>query len=248
MRRFAGDRALLFYRNASCVILGRNQNPWAECDPGRLAAAGVPLLRRISGGGTVWHGPGNLNYSVIAPRADWDPAACARESATALRRLGFAATQDARHSLRVDGAKIGGTAFLLTGDRSLFHGTLLLDADLEALASALVPASPHLEGIASPSVRSPVANLGVPPESVMAAFCDHFGALPPVIRTEMNEEFLAKHSSRDWLFGRTPPFVHREGDWILEIASGKIARASRHGQEIPELAGLDYAGRLPYPD
>ena len=247
LRRLPGERFLLFYRNSHSVILGRNQNPWAECDPERLAAAGIPVLRRISGGGAVWHGPGNLNYSLVMPRTGWDPAACAKEAATALRRLGFDAGQDARHSLRVGGAKVGGTAFLLTSDRALFHGTLLLDADLEAIGQALVPASTHLEGVASPSVRSPVANLGIPPRTVMAAFCTHFGASAPISRPELDDEFLQKHRTREWLFGRTPPFVHSEDGWRLEIADGKIARATRDGREIPELAGIDYTGRLPNP-
>ena len=201
LRRLPGERFLLFYRNAGCVILGRNQNPWAECDPERLAMEGIPLLRRISGGGAVWHGPGNLNYSLIMPRTGWDPVACAREAAMALRRLGFDAGQDARHSLRVGGAKVGGTAFLLTGDRALFHGTLLLDADLETIGRALAPASTHLEGVASPSVRSPVANLGIPPETVMAAFCEHFGASAPCRIPDSMTNFLIviPFPAPDWL-------------------------------------------------
>ncbi len=245
LRRRPGERFLLFYGNTNCVIIGRNQNPWAECDPGRLAAAGMPWLRRITGGGAVWHGPGNLNYSLIMPRAGWDPAACARESATALRQLGFVVEPDARHSLRVNGAKVGGTAFLLTGDRALFHGTLLLDADLKEIGQALQPASTCLEGVASPSVRSPVANLEVTPQAVMAAFCDHFGASAPVIDHELDPEFFARQPARDWLFGRTPPFIHREGDWILEIVEGKIAHATCQGQEFPGWAGQEYTGRLP---
>ena len=64
---------LMLYRNGESVLFGRNQNPWAECDVARCLEQGVTLMRRLSGGGTVYQDEGNLNYSFLLPRASHDP-------------------------------------------------------------------------------------------------------------------------------------------------------------------------------
>jgi lipoate-protein ligase A len=81
-----GRPALLLWRNAPSVILGRTQNPWLEADLAALRRRGVPLVRRRSGGGTVYHDLGNLNCTFLGARADHQPARNAALLARAVHR------------------------------------------------------------------------------------------------------------------------------------------------------------------
>ena len=73
MRPFDEEPRLLFYTNAPCVQYGRNQNPLCECNWQWCQENHIPVLQRVSGGGTVWHDLGNQNYAFILPRSDYSP-------------------------------------------------------------------------------------------------------------------------------------------------------------------------------
>ena len=142
---------LFFYRNAPSVVLGRNQNPWKQCRMGGLRAAGVSLVRRSSGGGTVYHDAGNTNFSFIGHKSALGDKPGRHHHATIVAealRLTFgvpATVSEERVDLvvasdgppAVRGAKFSGAAFRVSGDRAFYHGTLLLNADLSALAHLL---------------------------------------------------------------------------------------------------------------
>ena len=158
-RHVAADPAapapvLRLWRDAPAVVIGRFQLGAAEVDRAAAAALGAPVVRRFTGGGTVWHDPGNLNVSVILRpeealfvadpglrrlpglyRLVLDPLAAAA------RALGVAAARATERDLVVDHpdgttAKLSGVAAWLGGRALLVHGTLLIDADLDALARA----------------------------------------------------------------------------------------------------------------
>jgi lipoate-protein ligase A len=150
----AATPVLRLWRNDRAVVIGRFQLGAAEADLAEAAALGAPVLRRFTGGGTVWHDPGNLNVSVVVRPADALLAADAelgrlpglyrlvlQPLATAARALGVAGARATERDLVVDRpagttAKLGGVAAWLGGRALLVHGTLLVDADLEALARA----------------------------------------------------------------------------------------------------------------
>jgi lipoate-protein ligase A len=172
---------LFLYVNDPCVVIGKNQNPWRECRLSLMEQENVPLARRISGGGTVYHDPGNLNVSVIVPRTEY------REDkqyelifqtleATALRHRNF--SKLGKNSLGVDGKKFSGQAFCFRGERVLHHGTLLVNADLKRLGRYL---GPELEGIqtkAVASVPAQVTNLsGLTIETLSTALIETFQGL-----------------------------------------------------------------------
>jgi len=170
-RRVAADPSaptplLRLWRNAPAVVIGRFQLGAAEADLAAAATLGAPVLRRFTGGGTVWHDPGNLNVSVVLRPEDAlfgaDPELrrlpglyrlVLEPLATAARVLGLAARVTERDLVvgRPDGstAKLGGVAAWLGGRALLVHGTLLVDADLDALARACAgpgaPADPRWE-------------------------------------------------------------------------------------------------------
>ncbi len=158
-RHVAADPAaptpvLRLWRNGPAVVVGRFQLAAAEVDVAAAVALGAPILRRFTGGGTVWHDPGNLNVSVILRPADAlfaaDPELrrlpglyrlVLEPLAAAARALGVPAARATERDLVVDRpdgstAKLGGVAAWLGGRALLVHATLLVDADLGALARA----------------------------------------------------------------------------------------------------------------
>lgn len=154
------DDVLLLYRNHPSVIIGRNQTVAAEIDGEFCRAHRIEVVRRLSGGGAVYHDYGNINYSFIAnkeasPVLDRD---FLTPIVTVLHRMGIEATAGHRKELLVDGRKISGTASHVTRNRQLFHGTLLHRSDLEVLHRAL-RGDRTVRGKGVASVPSPVINL-----------------------------------------------------------------------------------------
>ena len=133
------DEVFMFWRNAPAVICGRHQDMAVEVNRERALSYGVPVIRRSTGGGTVYHDYGNINYAFIVDK-DERPV-LDRDFATpiidALRPLGVEAVSGERKELLVGGYKISGTASHVARTRILFHGTLLHRTDLGALDRAL---------------------------------------------------------------------------------------------------------------
>lgn len=205
--RRAPEPAFWLWRNAPSVIVGRHQDAAAEVDLAEAARRGVPVHRRASGGGAVYHDRGVVEFSFVLPAAE--PVSRALERIVALLRAPAASTD--RNDVLCGGRKIAGTAQYLCGSRRLFHGCLLYDADLAALARLLTPPETKLRRHGVASVRARVANLrnllfrqpAPPPGSFFAdlrlrASRSFAGPLHPVPAPWLAEaEFLA----------RTPPFL-----------------------------------------
>jgi lipoyltransferase/lipoate-protein ligase len=186
LQKSPADSTILFlYTNKPCIVVGRNQNPWVEVNlrlvqkgldiPGKAYAEPISLVRRRSGGGTVFHDEGNVNYSVICPTAAFDRNKHAQMVVRALHRLGVSrAKVNERHDIILDpgeGAqqadekpyKISGSAYKLTRLRSLHHGTCLLSSPNINLISQYLrsPAKPFIKARGVESVSSPIANVNV---------------------------------------------------------------------------------------
>jgi lipoate-protein ligase A len=150
---------LFLYVNTPSVIIGRNQLAEAEADLDYCSRHGIPLLRRLSGGGAVYHDEGNINYAFAVNAAgsvlDRDFLVPVID---ALAAFGVTATAGKRRELLVGGRKISGTAAHVVRGRQLFHGTLLFDTDLERMRRAL-NGDRSLRGKHVASVPSEVANL-----------------------------------------------------------------------------------------
>jgi len=170
LARCAGPRPTVrLWRNAPCVVLGRFQVAAAEVDAEACEALGVPVYRRFTGGGAVYHDPGNLNVSLVWSRdghgALEHPAnraipalygALLGPIAAAVRGLGFGATASDR-DVTIRGRKVSGVAAWLGRDARLVHATLLVDADLVLLGRVLDgpgdPGNPRWERTKSRRVR-----------------------------------------------------------------------------------------------
>jgi lipoate-protein ligase A len=165
---------LFFYINDPCVVLGRNQNIYAEVNLPYCLSENIQIVRRLSGGGAVYHDHGNINFCFISPKTsnplDYNPLSQIVES---LAQLGISATVGTRKDLYINNKKITGTAVHSSGNHVLFHGTLLYDTHLDQLKTALT--SPYLsESKAVKSVRSTVTNIKAENERLKSLNTDTF--------------------------------------------------------------------------
>lgn len=160
--KLTGEDLLLFYVNAPSIIIGRNQNTIEEINAEEVNRRGITVVRRISGGGAVYHDLGNLNFSFMTPevfgrfnRYDTFNGPVV----DVLRSLGVPAELSGRNDIVADGRKISGNAQFATSSGMLSHGTLLLNANLDDVTSALRPKPGKVESKGMKSVRSRVANI-----------------------------------------------------------------------------------------
>lgn len=159
--RTEGDH-LLLWQNERAVVVGRNQNAEGEIDRAFVEAHGISVVRRITGGGAVYHDLGNLNYSFLTDAADGERQTMERfvlPVVSALRKLGLEAEASGRNDILVSGKKVSGTAQRLCHDRILHHGTLLFDTDLDLAARALRADPEKFRSKGVVSVRSRMGNI-----------------------------------------------------------------------------------------
>jgi len=223
-----GDPVLFLYVNGPCVVIGKHQNPWRECDLEAMAADGVPLVRRVSGGGAVYNDEQNLNIAVFTERTSYRREAVAGLFIEVLAEFGVAAMVEGSSSLVADGRKISGQAFCYRRDTVLHHGTLLLDTDLERMDRYL-RRSTGFETHAVESVPAKVANLGLAIPELVAAFKGRSAG--EIDMPEIESAQLERFESWEWTHGKTPRFKHGEE----EIVHGRVTvstDAKRVGQRF----------------
>jgi lipoate-protein ligase A len=156
------EEILLFYINEPSIIIGRNQITIQEINTDYVNEHGIHVVRRLSGGGAVYHDLGNLNFSFIAPfsaenfhnfRKFTEPVL------KVLQSMGANAELSGRNDLTIEGKKISGNAQYVKGKRMVSHGTLLYNTDLDRVDQALRVKAAKLESKGIKSVRSRVANI-----------------------------------------------------------------------------------------
>lgn len=156
------DTYLLFYINEPSIIIGRNQNTIEEINTDYVEDNGIKVVRRLSGGGAVYHDLGNLNFSFIT-KDDGDSfhdfAKFTEPVVKALQKLGVPAELQGRNDLLVDGRKISGNAQFAKKGRMFSHGTLMFDSEIEHVVEALNVRKEKIESKGIKSIRSRVANI-----------------------------------------------------------------------------------------
>ena len=212
------DCYIYFWRNKSAVIVGKNQNTLSEVDLDYTSSNGIEVVRRMSGGGAVYHDMGNICYTVIAPY-DKDKDTYREFSLPLidyLNKIGIPAKFSGRNDIEVDGYKVSGNAERVYRGRVMHHGTLLFDTDLSVLSKALIPSPLKLMSKGIKSVRARVQNikrLCNRQESADLFFenlCSHFSSLYE--DKNFNEEEIAeirslakeKYSTYEWNVGESP--------------------------------------------
>jgi lipoate-protein ligase A len=214
-----GEIILYLYTHKNSVIIGKNQNAWAECRHDLLFRESGKLARRVSGGGAVFHDIGNLNFSFIVDRKEYDLHRQLSVILQAVKSFGIRAEFSGRNDIIVDGKKFSGNAFCHRKGGSFHHGTILIDVDKENLAKYLQVSVDKIESKGVKSVRSRVCNLTeYNPEvniqnmtdALLCAFEEEYGRAAPYTLPAGAEEEIQKLSARnaqwEWLFGATPKF------------------------------------------
>jgi lipoate-protein ligase A len=260
-RGFGARSALLLYVDDPCVVVGRNQNPWVEI-AASAASSALPVLRRVSGGGAVYHDRGNLNWSLIVPRSEHDPREELGRVASALRRLGVDSESGPRGGLFVvagpwKSCKLSGTARRLAADRVIHHGTLLVDADLARLSSSLggidALCPPSLRSVRSRSVNLSSLVPGLSLEEAALAIARELTGREPegadsYADPRARDDAARRLASWEWTWGATPAFSlalgWSGGEARVDVRGGRVAGSSGPGSESLEfLIGrrFDYA-------
>lgn len=156
------DDIFMLWQNEPTVVIGKNQNAYAEIDRDFIKENNIHIARRISGGGAVYHDLGNLNYTFISGIHDGkgiDFEYFTSPIIEALATLGVSASLSGRNDLMTDGKKFSGNAQHSAHGRTLHHGTLLFDSNLDVLSSALKVDEEKIKSKAIKSIRSRVTNL-----------------------------------------------------------------------------------------
>jgi len=216
---------VLFYINQPSVIIGNHQNPFQEVNFEFAVQNSIRPVRRISGGGAVYHDPGNLNFSFITAFAgemlDYFKTLL-QPILKALQKMGVAARLTEKNNIVVDGRKISGNSQHTDMRRMLSHGTLLFDADLDVLHNVLAPRQRIVKSRAIASIPSKVANISehlfrpMDQQALLAglisAVSESFGDLTDHQLTAADWDAVHrlaedKYRSWDWTFGKSPEFT-----------------------------------------
>jgi lipoate-protein ligase A len=258
-----GEAILYLWQNERTVVIGAHQNPWRECRVELLESEGGRLARRLSGGGAVFHDLGNLNFTFLLAREDYDLTRQSSVILETVQRLGIPAEVSGRNDLLAAGRKFSGNAFYLRRNVAFHHGTILVQADFQRMARYLQPPAEKMRAKGVESVQARVVNLaelapGLTIPQVSQALQDAF-------RHIYGEDHLAEEdgglegspelaarlerfASWEWRFGRTPVF---DIDWNqrfpwggveigLELDKGRVRKATVYSDAMEE----DFISRL----
>lgn len=220
---FKGD-IILLWRNDKTVVVGKNQNTAEEVDASFVEENGIAVVRRLSGGGAVFHDLGNINFTVIEAFQDelfsnydyFTKPVC-----QFLQTLGVEAELSGRNDLLLDGMKFCGNAQTRRSGKIMHHGCILFAADVADLSGALTPSKLKIESKSVKSVRSRITNVAshletkLTPEAFFDGLYDYFQASIEGIEeyrfTEEDKEAISrladeKYRTWEWNFGSSPDF------------------------------------------
>ncbi|WP_163101675.1 lipoate--protein ligase [Peribacillus alkalitolerans] len=246
---------LLFYINEPSIIIGKNQNTIEEINTDYVEENGIKVVRRLSGGGAVYHDLGNLNFSFIT-KDDGESFHNFRKFTEpvvqALAKLGVSAELSGRNDILAEGRKISGNAQFSTKGRMFSHGTLLFDSEIDAVVSALKVKKDKIESKGIKSIRSRVANISeflkepISIETFRSLLLESiFDGKENVSQYVLNEEdwenihqlSKERYQNWDWNYGQSPRFniqqSHRfpvgQIDIRLDVNKGMIENCKIFG-------------------
>ncbi|MDF2948466.1 MAG: lipoate-protein ligase [Sedimentibacter sp.] len=240
------DEVILFlWQNENTIVIGRNQNPYKECDVKKLKEEDVSLIRRLSGGGAVYHDLGNLNFTFIASDNNYNVENNLKVIIDAIDKFGIKSCFNGRNDLLVNERKFSGNAFISDKGKNCHHGTLLVDVDLDKLSRYLTVSPLKLQSKGIDSVLSRVVNLKeICPQmtiedlktALIESFNEFYNTEAEIIILNENvidvAKYVEKYNSWEWNYSESPDFsivLEKKFDWgifeiDLELSDGKIKK------------------------
>lgn len=248
METVGEDTCILYlWQNRRTVVIGRNQNAWAECRTTELNQDGGHLARRLSGGGAVYHDMGNLNFTFLVSKKNYNLQKQLQVIVTACRNLGLDAQTTGRNDVAIDGRKFSGNAFFDSKGQAYHHGTLLVNVDMSKLGQYLMPSKAKLQSKGVDSVRSRVVNLRElcpaltiqrMKEEMLRAFQQVYGmASTELCEADFDKDYVnqlrERNASWDWNYGKSLPAAVSFEDRFpwggmelrMQIEKGRVAAA-----------------------
>jgi len=251
----------VLWQNADAVIVGLHQNTMQEINRGFIDKNNIPVVRRLSGGGAVFHDKGNLNFTFITRESDTgaiDFANSCKPIADALKSMGVPVEFRGRNDMTIDEKKFSGNARYYKDGRLMHHGTLLFDVNLDKLSEALRVSDDKLVSKGVKSVRSRVANLR---EYLSMNVEEFWIALHKAMASDMPEYTLTKqdleavetlknsrYGTWEWNYGQSPAFSIEKKRRIENFGSIRISMEAENGRITAFATDGDYFGVKPYND
>ncbi|MGV8147218.1 MAG: lipoate--protein ligase [Alkaliphilus sp.] len=254
---------MFLWQNQNTIVIGRNQNPWKECRLDLMKSDSVKLVRRLSGGGAVYHDLGNLNFTFVAHKNNYDFERQTGTIIKALKTIGINAEFRGRNDIVVDGKKFSGNAFLVEKENRMQHGTILVDVDMSALTKYLNPSKIKVETKGIKSVRVRVINLTEIDETLtihkmksllVEAFQNEYGGSEKIdYYDEKNIKDIVvadKYNRWEWNYSDSPAFsveLEKRFDWGIvdfsfNLKDGRITEASIYTDSLT-VEGFDEFGK-----
>lgn len=153
------ETILYLWQNNKTVVIGKNQNPYKECKIDLIKKDGVTLVRRLSGGGAVYHDKGNLNFTFISHKRSFNVKKQLDVILDSLKVFGISGEISGRNDLTYLGKKFSGNAFMNRQDYKCHHGTILVNSKLKNMVRYLTPPEIKITSKGIKSIRSRVLNL-----------------------------------------------------------------------------------------
>lgn len=217
------DRSyFMTWQNDHAIIIGKHQNTLSEINLPYVQEHGIRVVRRLSGGGAVYHDLGNLNFTFITDAASGQQVDLHRfcqPIADTLRSMGVNATVDGRNDILIDNKKVSGNAQYVRQGRVMHHGTILFDSDLSVLGQALQVDASKIQAKGVKSVRSRVTNVraclkeNLTMEQFRRALTEYLLKQASVEIYSLNDADIAaineirekRYARWEWNFGASPP-------------------------------------------
>lgn len=254
LHEFTED-CFMLWRNEPSVIVGKHQNTLAEINYDYITTNKIKVVRRISGGGTVFHDLGNINFTFVMngePGQMVDFRRFTQPIIDVLATLGIEARFEGRNDLTIGGRKFSGNAEHVHRNRVLHHGTLLYNAKIADLTAALNVDPDKFHDKAIKSVRSRVTNISehlpepLAIQDFIALVMKHVTGMYPdaclyefteVDRKGIRELVRTKYSTWDWNFGYSPKYNFKKSirtnggkvEFNFDVQNGIIQQASIFG-------------------
>ncbi len=250
------DDVFMLWRNERSVIIGRNQNAYAEINRKYVTDNGIAVVRRLTGGGAVFHDAGNINYSFIMKKGGartLDFASFCAPVINALNSLGVPAELSGRNDLTVNGRKFSGSAQCVYNGRVLHHGTILFSADMSKMTNSLNADPEKMKSNGVKSVRARVCNLNeYLPDIDVLQLKDYLEKSVDGDVTEFSPEQIKgieklkreKYGTWEWNYGKSKTYektVKRR----FPFGSVEVSYTSEHGVITDIKISGDYFGAAP---